>query len=193
VICIPSIVEGLGAGWGHDGTHTQTPSWPRFPHRNEGLSVRRGKSVCSLCSRGVSCLQQTITAPKVQRLPLRDMSGGYPTKGLLGLFLTAPNLPLTILVETSGSSTSPRAYTSKTRACRYISRPAPTSAVATAMPPVHSRVPGYVIYLALRSNHGWQWISAVMDGCAADWWKQLQLDRKQASAARAFVRGMESL
>jgi hypothetical protein len=134
VICIPSIVEGLGAGWGHDGTHTQRPPWPRSPRLGEGRQFGEASQFVALCSRGVSCLQQTITAPKVQRLPLRDMSGGYPTKGLRGLFLTAPSLPLTILVETSGSSTSPRAYTSKTRACRYISRPAPTSAVATAMP-----------------------------------------------------------
>lgn len=48
-------------------------------------------------------------------------------------------------------------------------------------------VPGYVIYRLLRSEQGAQWLSALMDGCDAQWWRDLRgIHRQLIVAAKAF-------
>jgi len=37
-------------------------------------------------------------------------------------------------------------------------------------------VPGKLLRLLLRSDHGRQWLNAIMDGCEAEWWR----DHKRA-------------
>lgn len=34
--------------------------------------------------------------------------------------------------------------------------------------------PAYFLRALLRSEHGWQWLSAAMDGSTAEWWRDLQ-------------------
>lgn len=46
--------------------------------------------------------------------------------------------------------------------------------------------------LLLRTKHGDAVLTYIMRGVDVEWWADLQRDRKQAAAARAFVRGMES-
>lgn len=38
-------------------------------------------------------------------------------------------------------------------------------------------VPSYVVRRLLRGPHGWQWLSALMDGCDQSWWRELQAAR----------------
>lgn len=42
--------------------------------------------------------------------------------------------------------------------------------------------PGFFIRALLRSDHGWTWLCAFMDGCDAPWWSDLQ--RKLRNAER---------
>ncbi len=42
--------------------------------------------------------------------------------------------------------------------------------------------PGFVIRTLLRSDGGWQWLSALMEGSNATWWRDLQRARRIAEA-----------
>lgn len=50
-----------------------------------------------------------------------------------------------------------------------------------------------VLAVLLRTEHGDDILTYIMAGTQAVWWSQLQRDRGQAAAARAFVAGMQSL
>ena len=43
-------------------------------------------------------------------------------------------------------------------------------------------VPGYIIRQLLRGPHGEQWLAALMDGCGAEWWLEIQRARRIAAA-----------
>lgn len=42
--------------------------------------------------------------------------------------------------------------------------------------------PGYFVRALLRGKHGEQWLNAIMDGCDAPWWRDLQRARRIADA-----------
>lgn len=42
--------------------------------------------------------------------------------------------------------------------------------------------PGYFIRALLRSEGGWQWLAALMEGSGADWWTELQRAKRIADA-----------
>jgi hypothetical protein len=42
--------------------------------------------------------------------------------------------------------------------------------------------PGYFIRALLRTEEGWQWLAAIMDGSDAAWWRDLQRARRIADA-----------
>jgi hypothetical protein len=47
-----------------------------------------------------------------------------------------------------------------------------------------TKPPGYFIRALLRSDHGEQWLAALMDGSKASWWRDLQKARRIAQALR---------
>lgn len=42
--------------------------------------------------------------------------------------------------------------------------------------------PAYFLRALLRTDQGWQWLAAIMDGSDAEWWRELQRARKIAEA-----------
>jgi hypothetical protein len=42
--------------------------------------------------------------------------------------------------------------------------------------------PGYLIRALLRTDGGYQWLAAIMDGSDAEWWRELQHTRRLAEA-----------
>lgn len=44
------------------------------------------------------------------------------------------------------------------------------------------RPPAYFLRALLRSDQGWTWLAAVMDGTDAEWWLELQRARRIAEA-----------
>lgn len=46
-------------------------------------------------------------------------------------------------------------------------------------------VPGYVIRQLLHGQQGGQWLAAIMHGCSAPWWSDLQKHQRMGSAAEA--------
>jgi hypothetical protein len=133
VICIPSIVEGLGAGWGHDGTHAQTPSWPRFPHRNEGLSVGEGSQFVVVRSGGFPCVYRTTIRRVSQRNLMDIRSALNRTLEQITRLLTK--------TPTNGLFVSSMGYIRKTLAWRFRQSPGLRSALAIVMRPVIVALP----------------------------------------------------
>lgn len=47
--------------------------------------------------------------------------------------------------------------------------------------------PAYFLRALLRSEHGWQWLAALMDGSEARWWSDIQRARLDSELLRKFV------
>jgi hypothetical protein len=124
-----AFVEGLGAGWGHDGTHAQTPSWPRFPHRNEGLQFGEASQFVVAC-RGFSCVPTYVRQSMVQELSFPGPAVKHPT-----LEQKTALLPQVEPTKTIGFTTLRRVFSAKTRVCISISLPAIRGLVVTPMSP----------------------------------------------------------
>lgn len=52
----------------------------------------------------------------------------------------------------------------------------------------HVKPPAYFLRRLQRSEYGWQWLCAVMDGASPQWWRELQQDRDLARSVRAAIR-----
>jgi hypothetical protein len=129
--CIPAFVdEGLGPGWGHDGTHTQTPSWPRFPHRNEGLQFGEASQFVVAYRGGFSCVPTYPRQSMVQELSFPGPAVKHPT-----LEQKTALLPQVEPTKTIGFTTLRRVFSAKTRVCISISLPAIRGLVVTPMSP----------------------------------------------------------
>lgn len=51
----------------------------------------------------------------------------------------------------------------------------------------HTRPPGYFIRSLLRSEGGWQWLAALMDGAEPQWWADIQRARLDSELLRKLV------
>ncbi len=51
------------------------------------------------------------------------------------------------------------------------------------------RPPAYFLRALLRSEHGWQWLCAAMEGCTEQWWMELH---RAIKVGRAAIREVES-
>lgn len=49
--------------------------------------------------------------------------------------------------------------------------------------------PEHVITALLRSGHGWQWLSAIMEGHQPEWWRDLQRARRVVAQLDAIDMG----
>jgi hypothetical protein len=127
-----AFVEGLGAGWGHDGTHAQTPSWPRFPHRNEGLQFGEASQFVVAC-RGFSWLHRTIIQRHRQRNLMDIRSALNRTLEQIMRLLTK--------TPTNGLFVSSMGYIRKTLAWRWQQSLGLRSALAIVMRPVTVALP----------------------------------------------------
>lgn len=124
-----------------------------------GILGSSGRGTTSVTVRPASENKITVRT-EVTRENEGDFCGCFKlaARQLLG---SDPGLALHVLTDISESS-----------GYRYASGERPT--------------PGYVLWLLLRSDQGWQWLSGLMEGSDAEWWTDIQRARAIKDAIDAL-------